>query len=453
FWYHHYEKSVNADSGLNTLVLALFDRRQCFETWVCLYNMDDCAEKNFDFGRRLDGIPSPIYYASLLGLDWTVRTLLDEGADIDTVEEGGFYGTALQVASARGRETVVQLLLEEGANIHAHHARFDANHPNRFHGSTLHVASSRGHTKIVRMLLDKGAKANDGGEGISVALCAASRAGYTKIVRMLLDKGANVNDGGEGASAAVVRAASGWGCPETLRLLLESGANVNDVCGEHSVALVGACQRGYKEIVQILLEAGANVNDAREGRHGEALEAAIYMDCVEIVRMLLEAGADVNVPSAWLHKCSLLHNTRCSSSDEVVQLLLDYGAEDYFEIADSDVEEVEDSGNGEFEDERTRSRRFRGQHILDPTEKVVLTFYLEDVLRKTPPFFHHPLNPPSLPPIHTTTLYLHSTNPPPLAPVCVSNPRNSQVPDTITRSGPGKFPAKYGRKLAKIGYM
>ncbi|KAL8989283.1 MAG: hypothetical protein Q9169_008392, partial [Polycauliona sp. 2 TL-2023] len=288
FWYHHYEKSVNADSGLNTLVLALFNRRQCFETWVCLYNMDDYAEKNFDFNRRLDGIPSPIYYASLLGLDWTVKALIDKGADINAVEEGGYYCTALQVASRRGHETVAQLLLEEGTNIHAQHTQSVEIYPKRWYGSTLHAACKAGRTKIVRMLLDKGAIADDTCEELSVALFEASGAGHTKIVRMLLDEGASVNDMYWGCFA--LQFASGSGHLETVRVLLEAGANVNNwnamlefprkeanvnAAGEGgSAGLVAASGAGQVEIVRTLLDNGAHVNDARDGGSTALVEAS-----------------------------------------------------------------------------------------------------------------------------------------------------------------------------------
>lgn len=43
--------------------------------------------------------------------------LLDKGANVSA--QGGRYGNALQAASYRGYEKVVQILLEKGANVNA----------------------------------------------------------------------------------------------------------------------------------------------------------------------------------------------------------------------------------------------------------------------------------------------------------------------------------------------
>ena len=46
-----------------------------------------------------------------------VPLLLDRQADVHA--QGGFYGTALQAASAEGHEKIVQLLLDPNADVHA----------------------------------------------------------------------------------------------------------------------------------------------------------------------------------------------------------------------------------------------------------------------------------------------------------------------------------------------
>ncbi|OCK87550.1 uncharacterized protein K441DRAFT_466880, partial [Cenococcum geophilum 1.58] len=50
--------------------------------------------------------------AALGGLLNAVKCLLIRGADVNA--QGGYYGNALQAASAQGHEQVVKLLLDKG---------------------------------------------------------------------------------------------------------------------------------------------------------------------------------------------------------------------------------------------------------------------------------------------------------------------------------------------------
>ncbi|KAK4119594.1 hypothetical protein N657DRAFT_537577, partial [Parathielavia appendiculata] len=59
----------------------------------------------------------------------------------------GYYGNALQAASARGHQEIVKLLLDKGAEV---------NKQGGYYGNALQAASARGHQDIVKLLLDKG---------------------------------------------------------------------------------------------------------------------------------------------------------------------------------------------------------------------------------------------------------------------------------------------------------
>ncbi|KAJ5640171.1 uncharacterized protein N7484_008033 [Penicillium longicatenatum] len=82
--------------------------------------------------------------------------LLERGADVNA--QGGEYGNALQAASSRGHQEIVQMLLERGADIDAQGGKYS---------NALQAASSRGHQEIVQMLLERGADVNaQGGEKV-----------------------------------------------------------------------------------------------------------------------------------------------------------------------------------------------------------------------------------------------------------------------------------------------
>ncbi|KAF7509147.1 hypothetical protein GJ744_008374 [Endocarpon pusillum] len=63
--------------------------------------------------------------------------------DVEVNAQGGDYGNALQTASIRGHEKVVEMLLAKGGEVNAQGGRY---------GDALSAASSGGHKKVVEML-------------------------------------------------------------------------------------------------------------------------------------------------------------------------------------------------------------------------------------------------------------------------------------------------------------
>ncbi|KAJ5710397.1 hypothetical protein N7488_004553 [Penicillium malachiteum] len=238
-----------------------------------------------------------------------VEWLLDEGTDLGITEDGG----ALQVASLGGYESVVQILLEAGANVNAQGGRF---------GNALQAAASRGSPETVQILLEAGANVNAQGGEYGNALQAAARNGSAETVQILLEAGANVNAQG-GHFGNALQAAASRGSPETVQILLEAGANVNAQGGHFGNALQAAAFRGIAKTVHILLEAGANVN-AQGGEYGNALQAAAWNGSAETVQILLEAGANVNAQGG--HFGNALQAAASRGSPETVQILLEAGA-------------------------------------------------------------------------------------------------------------------------------
>lgn len=71
---------------------------------------------------------------------------LDKGADVNS--PGNFYGNALYVASLRGYQEIVKLLLDKGADVNAQDTEYD---------NVLRSASEGGHQEIVKPLQGRGA--------------------------------------------------------------------------------------------------------------------------------------------------------------------------------------------------------------------------------------------------------------------------------------------------------
>jgi ankyrin repeat protein len=72
------------------------------------YDLYDPELPRFNSDRRMATDRPPLYYVSLARLSRIVGPLLDRGADVNT--QGGYYGSALQAASARGHDKIVQML-------------------------------------------------------------------------------------------------------------------------------------------------------------------------------------------------------------------------------------------------------------------------------------------------------------------------------------------------------
>ncbi len=176
YWYHHYMRAGNHDFKLDGFVLMLFRQRYSFLIWTMLHDLDE--PRPFDLielkdldkptplfpGGESASIPSPVYYASLLGLGRVLHeliatkpqenemtyslplTITSKSAGVNV--EGGRYGNALQAASLGGYKRVVQLLVEMGADVNARGGQY---------GSPLQAASEGGHEKVVQLLVKNGA--------------------------------------------------------------------------------------------------------------------------------------------------------------------------------------------------------------------------------------------------------------------------------------------------------
>jgi len=247
--------------------------------WIRLYDLEQ-PWRGLNMMRRLNDIHPPLYYASFAGLIRSVEFVLDKGADVNA--QGGYYGNALQAASAKGHDQVVQMLLAKGADVNAQGGSY---------GNALQAASAGGHDQVVQMLLAKGADVNAQGGFYGNALQAASAGGHDQVVQMLLAKEADVNAQG-GKYDNALQAASAEGHDQVVQMLLAKGADVNAQGRHYHNALYAASEGGHDQVVQMLLAKGADVN-AQGGYYGNALQAASARGHDQVVQMLLAKGADV----------------------------------------------------------------------------------------------------------------------------------------------------------------
>ena len=204
-WYYHSSLQQCGEASREALFLMSEEVKR---NWLLVHQPDRYWESPFKY---IPEVGSSLYYASSVGLEAVVHTLLERGAEVNA--QGGTYGNALQAASYLGYENIATILLKRGADVNAQGG---------FYGNALQAASIRGDEKIVAILLERGAEVNAQGP-LGNALQVASYKGYKNIVIMLL----------------------------------KQGADVNAQEGEYSTALQEALEEGHKKVAEILLEQGA----------------------------------------------------------------------------------------------------------------------------------------------------------------------------------------------------
>ncbi|KAJ9149081.1 Zinc finger, ZZ-type [Pleurostoma richardsiae] len=180
--------------------------------------------------------------------------IIDLGVDVN-IHGGGSHseGPALEMASERGYEDMVRLLVARGADVNLESST----------GSPLPVAAAAGRHQIVQILLDHGADVNAQITRYGTALQAAAEFAKYSIVQLLLTHGADVNSqvhrrqGMPPKYGSALQAASGNDHVDVVKLLIDSGADVNARNDDYGTALEVATRRGHRDVVQLLLQSGA----------------------------------------------------------------------------------------------------------------------------------------------------------------------------------------------------
>ena len=156
-------------------------------------------------------------------------------------------------------------MLDEGRDVNEKDPSVDG-------ATALIIASFTGHLNVVQLLLDEGAEVDAKGNDGRAALFAAFQNGHLEVVQALLAKGADIDaQMNNGATALIV--ASQNGHLEVVQALLAKGADVNVKMSDGRTALILASYAGHLKVVQALLTKGADVN-AKANNGWTALDAA-----------------------------------------------------------------------------------------------------------------------------------------------------------------------------------
>lgn len=294
-WYKHFQASEDRMS--NSLVekgarLISVNTPRC-QIWFLLARLD----KKYDNAEYY----TDLIIAARLGLRSIVELMLDRGANVNEcipleMEYNVMYLTPLQAAAALERESIVRLLIQKGAAVNP---MGDPGH----NGPPLYAAAGNGAMNIVQILLEYGADPDIQGGAYDTPLGVAAACCEEAVFKLLLDVGADINAcrgsafrgslTADDSSAAwwcirngakmrttdypeILMAAAKWQDYGLLNLLLETDRGAVHAGGVG--ALEAALVSRSTNMTHILLALGVNANGRAELGTGTLLQALMYSD-------------------------------------------------------------------------------------------------------------------------------------------------------------------------------
>ena len=235
--------------------------------------------------------------ASSGGKERIVSVLLEEGADPNLKKLSGV--TALFLASAGGHTPVLSLLLAAGAQ---------PDPLSQEGGTPLMAAAQAGHLQAVETLLRSGAEPSTAMWDGATALFLAAQNGHTAVVSLLLSRPGLGVDQQRRDGATPLWIAAQAGREDCVRLLLQHGAKVDLARSDGATPLFKACHKGHESVVREIMKYNPRLGTLQVWPHTSlalltpftqngwtCLHAAALSGHSNLVLTLVEAGADPNL--------------------------------------------------------------------------------------------------------------------------------------------------------------
>ncbi|KAF5682111.1 ankyrin protein [Fusarium denticulatum] len=331
-WGHHArDSSISVDELIEHFNLGT----QLMKS-VCVLLVRETSISSTGFWLRRPRPPistSSLHIAAYFGLENIVQKLLLTCSQADLTDD--YNRTPLSYAAEQGHETVIKLLIDNGADRDSR-GTDKYQHERR---TPLSFAAEKGHEAAVRTLINHKACIHLTSNTMFgwgwTPLSYATRCGHKAIVTLLLESGAELEFDDSGRTA--LSYAAEMGHKDIAILLLKQGANpdLHMTFPRESgrTALSFAAQHGHQDIVQLLLNASTKELDSTDQSGISPLSYASHGGHESIVSLLLERGAMSNPqPHPIEGNRSLSFQDTplsCAASnghDAIVRLLLEGGA-------------------------------------------------------------------------------------------------------------------------------
>lgn len=291
-------KSLNTYKELDAITLAATKRE---DPTILRYLVDNGANINFvcdsvSSGKKVK--VSPLHVAVSNGLHNSLAILLENNADVNSVDQRG--RTPLHVAVKRCDCQAMRMLLCRGAKVHV---------MDDTGMDPLQLASRFGHVELVRILLEYKAQIFYEGQKGPSPLHIAAMEGHVPLIDIFshyADVNIKVRCTTDKKYKAAIHLASENGYVETVRFLLDGfGGDVNILDSDQQTPLHCALlnchdhkrmrrKEDFDMLIEFLIQKGVNVNQLN--RYGEtALHLAARNQFHKAVEILLLNDADVSI--------------------------------------------------------------------------------------------------------------------------------------------------------------
>ncbi len=199
------------------------------------------------------------------------------------------------------------------------------NQENIYHEWPLLEAVKTGNTEIVQHLLKYSVQVDKTNHAGWTALMEAAKLSKPQIIKMLIEAGADVNKADNyGFTPFII--ASLQNDRETVSHLYHFGANINHKTNDGSSALSLAIENNNQIMPRYLLFLGASCQTKTKDGN-DLIFAALKTGDVKLVDDLISYGANINAKTVDPIGETPLLNTIKNQQKEMVQLLLEKGAD------------------------------------------------------------------------------------------------------------------------------
>ncbi|KAH7073997.1 ankyrin repeat-containing domain protein, partial [Paraphoma chrysanthemicola] len=251
-----------------------------------------------------------LHLVAYFGLEFAITSVLAESAGPDPRDSNGL--TPLMTAALRGHESIVRLLLSQGASVD----------PTDEGLSALYLAANGGYTDIVKLLLDAGTTVIRKSWQYEPLLCAAQN-GHDEVVQLLLQHYGTLPGRNVHSAQALFQAAKG-GNYRTVKLLSQMAGTITIANYLRPTPLHAAVNQDSVAIVRLLLERKASVNTIDQ-LGWTPLHTATKRGSEVFVGLFLAQGAHVGVMN--ISGETPLHLAARGGHFAIGRALLDHGAE------------------------------------------------------------------------------------------------------------------------------